>query len=107
MASKNVLTITDDNFEAEVLQSPIPVMVYFYAQWASPCKQMSPIVGKFADEYVGKIKVGGLDIDGNREMPKNYSVRDVPAVIVFKEGQKVGQKVGLTTHTNLVSLLEL
>ncbi len=101
----NVLTLTDQNFEAEVLGSNVPVLVDFSATWCGPCKALAPIVEKIADDYAGKVKVGKLDIDDAPEITRKYGVRSVPTVLVFQGGEKKGQHVGLTTHQKLVQLL--
>src|SRR5262245_60075152 len=104
-ASKNVHAFNQKNFDTEVLQSDVPVLVDFTATWCGPCKALAPIVEKLADEFQGKIKVGKLDIDDSPEITAKYSVRSVPTVIVFKGGKKHVQHVGLTTRDNLVKLL--
>ena len=106
MASNNVLSFSDQNFDAEVLKSDTPVLVDFTATWCSPCKMLSPIVEKLADELAGKVKVGKLDIDNAPEITAKYGVRGVPTVMVFKGGQKVAQHVGLTTREALLKLVQ-
>jgi thioredoxin 1 len=105
MASANVLSFTEQNFEAEVLKSDKPVLVDFTATWCGPCKQLTPIVDKIADDFSGKVKVGKLDIDESPEVARKYGVRSVPTVIVFQGGAKTGQHLGLTSRENLVKLL--
>ncbi|AUX47184.1 thioredoxin [Sorangium cellulosum] len=107
MASQNVVTFTDQNFESEVLKSPIPVLVDFTATWCGPCRALAPIVDKIADDYQGKVKVGKLDIDAAPEMTKKYGVRSVPTVMVFKDGQKTGMQAGLTSREKLIQLLSV
>ncbi|MGK3985262.1 thioredoxin [Sorangium sp. So ce136] len=107
MASQNVHTLDDQNFESEVLQSPVPVLVDFTATWCGPCKQLAPIVDKIADDFQGKVKVAKLDIDGAPNTTRKYGVRSVPTVMVFEGGQKKGVQVGLTTRETLVKLLGL
>lgn len=106
MASKNVLSFTDQNFDAEVLKSDTPVLVDFTATWCGPCKMLSPIVEKLADELTGKVKIGKLDIDNAPEVTAKYGVRGVPTVMVFKGGQKVAQHVGLTNRETLIKLIQ-
>ncbi len=105
MASINVQEFTDGNFDSEVLNSSVPVLVDFTATWCGPCKALAPIVDKVADEFAGKIKVGKLDIDANQEITRKYGVRSVPTVLIFKNGLKAEQHVGLTTRDKLVKLL--
>ncbi|MRG92525.1 thioredoxin [Polyangium spumosum] len=105
MASKNVLTFNEVNFESEVLKSDVPVLVDFTATWCGPCKALAPIVDKVADEFEGKVRVGKLDIDESPNLAAKYAVRSVPTVMVFKGGVKIGQHVGLTNRDKLVQLL--
>ncbi|MBK9264779.1 MAG: thioredoxin [Polyangiaceae bacterium] len=105
MAGKNVLEFNEQNFSSEVLGSDTPVLVDFTATWCGPCKALAPIVDKIADDFVGKVKVGKLDIDANPQVTAKYGVRSVPTVLVFKGGQKIGQHVGLTSRDKLVALL--
>src|SRR6185503_13033844 len=105
MAGKNVHSFNQSNFESEVLQSSVPVLVDFTATWCGPCKALAPIVEKIADEFEGKVKVGKLDIDDSPDITRKYGVRSVPTVLVFHGGQKKGQHVGLTTREKLIQLL--
>lgn len=104
---KNVQAFNDTNFEADVLKSDTPVLVDFTATWCGPCKALAPIVEKIADEYAGRIRVGKCDIDDSPGTAAKYGVRSVPTVMVFKNGQKVAQHVGLTNRDKLVALLGL
>jgi thioredoxin 1 len=106
MAGKNVIELTDANFEAEVLKSTVPVLVDFTATWCGPCKVLAPIVDSLADEFAGKYKVGKLDIDDAPGVTQKYGVRGVPTVMVFKGGEKKAQHVGVTNKEKLVQLLE-
>ncbi len=105
MASKNIVHFTEQNFDAEVLKSDVPVLVDFTATWCGPCKALAPIVEKIADEFPGKVKVGKLDIDENPQVTAKYGIRSVPTVLVFQNGEKKAQHVGLTTRDKLVQLL--
>jgi thioredoxin 1 len=105
MASKNVQTFNEMNFESEVLKSDVRVLVDFTATWCGPCKALAPIVDKVADEFQGKVKVGKLDIDEAPGIATKYGIRSVPTVLVFKNGEKTAQNVGLTTRDKLVGLL--
>ncbi len=105
MGSKNVQVFNDLNFEAEVLKSDVPVLVDFTATWCGPCKALAPIIDKVADEFEGKVKVGKVDIDDAAAIATKYGIRSVPTVLVFKNGEKIAQNVGLTTRDKLVGLL--
>lgn len=105
MASKNVISFNEGNFESEVLKSDVPVLVDFTATWCGPCKALAPIVDKIADDFQGKVRVGKLDIDESPQIAQRFGIRSVPTVLVFKGGQKTGQHVGLTTRDKLVQLL--
>ncbi|WP_437673386.1 thioredoxin [Sorangium sp. So ce131] len=104
-SSPNVVTITDQNFESEVLKSPIPVLLDFSATWCGPCKALAPIVDKIADDFQGKVKVGKLDIDESPETTKKYGIRSVPTVLAFNGGQKTGSQVGLANREKLLQLV--
>ena len=94
MSSENVVTLTDATFEAEVLKSPIPVLVDFSAEWCGPCRMIAPLVDKLADEYAGTFKVGKLDVDACRQTPVQFGITSIPALLVFKGGELVGKIVG-------------
>lgn len=85
---------TTANFETEVLQSDIPVLVDFFAEWCGPCKMMAPIVEKLAEKYNGKIKIGKCDVDKEMEIAEKYHVMSIPTLIIFKNGQAVDTNVG-------------
>ena len=102
--SLNVLN--DENFQAEVLQSDVPVLVDFYATWCGPCKALAPIVEKLAGEYEGKLKVGKLNIDEAPQTPGQYAVRAVPTIVFFKGGEAVDTMVGLKKEAELRSRIE-
>lgn len=105
MASPNVLNLTNANFDAEVLNSSLPVMVHFMATWAGPCRQMAPTIDRIADEHVGKAKVGKLDIDESPETAGKYGAISPPIVLFFKGGVKVASQAGLSSYDTLVRLL--
>lgn len=105
MASKNIQTFNESNFDAEVLKSDVPVLVDFTATWCGPCRALAPIVEKIADEYEGKVKVGKLDIDEAPNVTAKYGIRSVPTVLVFQAGEKKAQHVGLTTRDKIVQML--
>jgi len=97
MAGANTLTITDDNFDAEVLNATVPVLVDFWAEWCMPCRSLAPIIDEVADEYVGKVKVGKLDIDANQQISSKLGIQIIPTILLFKGGQQVKKFVGTTS----------
>ena len=99
------ITVTDDTFETEVLKSDKPVLVDFGATWCGPCKALAPIVEKLADEYAGKFKVCKVDIDEAPTVTAKFGIRGVPTVLVFKNGEKTGQHVGVTNKETLLKML--
>src|SRR5688572_19506062 len=106
MASEKVQVFNDLNFEAEVLASGVPVLVDFTATWCGPCKQLAPIVDQLATELDGKVKVGQLDVDESPLTAGKYGVRGVPTVMIFKNGERAAQHIGLTTKQKLLALVE-
>jgi len=106
MASKHVLTFTDENFEAEVLKSDKPVLVDFWAEWCGPCRIVAPAVEAIAEEYAGRVKVGKLNVDDSPYTPPRYQIRGIPTLLVFKDGQVQDQFVGATSKATLVKMLE-
>jgi thioredoxin 1 len=95
MAGNNVIQITDANFEEEVVKSPTPVLVDFWAEWCQPCRRLAPTIEKLATDYAGKVKVGKLDTDANHATASKFGISAIPTVIVFKGGQVASKFVGL------------
>ena len=91
--AKNVLTLTKDNFQTEVLSSPQPVLVDFWATWCGPCKTVAPTVAELATEFEGKAKVGKVDVDAQPELAKQYDISAIPALMIFKDGKVVERNV--------------
>lgn len=104
--AKNTVEITDSNFEEEVLKSDKPVLVDFWAEWCGPCRMIGPIVDELADEYEGKVKVGKVDVDNNQQISVDYSIRSIPALFIFKDGEVVDQIVGVVPKNQLQKQLE-
>lgn len=96
---------TESNFEAEVLNSEIPVLVDFYADWCGPCKMMAPIVEKLAESYDGKVKVGKCNIDDEMGIAQKYRVMSIPTFILFKNGEAVDTGVGVMSEKELAGKL--
>ena len=88
------VAVTDDTFETEVVNSDVPVVVDFWAEWCGPCKQIGPALEELSDEYAGKIKIAKVNVDENPSMPAQLGVRGIPALFLFKEGQVVSNKTG-------------
>ncbi|HEY4744832.1 MAG TPA: thioredoxin [Desulfuromonadaceae bacterium] len=105
MASEKVMAFTDANFDREVLQSEIPVLVDFWATWCAPCKAIAPLVDAVAEEYSGKVKVGKVNVDENPATPGKYGVRGIPTLILFKGGAVIDQVVGAVPKSQLDALI--
>jgi thioredoxin 1 len=106
MAGDSMLTITDSNFDAEVLKSSTPVLLDFWAQWCAPCRAIGPVVEQLAKDYSGKLKVGKVNIDENPKTPTQYDVRSIPTLLVFKDGKVVGQIVGAVPRPKIEDLIK-
>ena len=106
MASEIVVAFTDGNFETEVLQSDLPVIVDFWATWCAPCKAITPVIDAIAQEYEGKVKVGKVNVDDNPATPAKYGVRGIPTIILFKDGKVVDQVVGAVPKSQLEALIK-
>jgi thioredoxin 1 len=98
----DLLELTDDNFEEQALKSDIPVLVDFWAVWCGPCKMVGPIVEEIATDYAGKIKVGKLDVDENRQVAMNFGIRSIPTVLLFKGGDVVETIIGAAPKAQIV-----
>jgi len=106
MAGNHTLVFTDQNFEQEVLKSDQPVLVDFWATWCAPCRMMAPTVEGIADEYAGRAKVGKLNVDENLNVTGRYSIRGIPTLILFKNGQVAEQSVGAVAKDAIVKMLD-
>ena len=94
MSEKSVLTLTNTNFEAEVLESDIPVLVDFWASWCGPCRMVSPLIDELAEAYAGKAKVGKVNVDDEGALAVSYNVMTIPTVMIFKNGEVVERVSG-------------
>jgi thioredoxin 1 len=100
------ITITDDNFDAEVINSDKPVLVDFWATWCGPCRMIAPIVEELASEYNGKVKIGKLDVDNNQQASIKFGVRSIPTLLIFKDGQLKDTIIGAVPKSNIVQRLD-
>jgi thioredoxin 1 len=106
MAGPNTLTFTDSGFDQDVLQSDKPVLVDFWAEWCGPCRMLGPTIDTLATEYDGKAKVGKLDVDNNQQTAFRYQVRGIPALLLFKGGKVVDQRVGAVPKSDIAKMLD-
>lgn len=106
MASEKVFTLDDNNFETEVINSSLPVLVDFWATWCAPCKAIAPTIDALAAEYEGKVKIGKVNVDDSQSTPAKYGVRGIPTIILFKDGKVVDQVVGAVPKSQLEALIK-
>src|ERR1035437_4666380 len=106
MASEHVKEITDQNFEQEVATATEPVLVDFWAEWCMPCRMLAPTIEKIAADYAGKVKVGKVDTDANRDISMKFGISAIPTVLLFKDGQVVQKFVGLRQDKDFRAALD-
>jgi len=104
--SEHIHYITDDSFEQEVLQSPLPVLVDYWADWCGPCKMISPILDEVSKDYAGRLKVCKLNIDENPATPPKYAIRGIPTLMLFKNGNVEATKVGALSKSQLAAFVD-
>lgn len=104
--SEHVVHVTDDNFEAEVINSDGPVLVDYWAEWCGPCKMIAPILSEIAGSYEGKIKIAKLNIDENPNTPPKYGIRGIPTLMIFKGGNVEATKVGALSKSQLTAFID-
>ena len=100
------IIITKENFESEVLNSDIPVLVDFWATWCGPCRMLAPVIEEIAEEYAGKVKVGKIDVDQQGELAMQFRVASIPTLMVFKDGKVVNQALGYMPKAKVEALLK-
>jgi thioredoxin 1 len=107
MAGKNVAEFTTQNWDQEVLNSDVPVLVDFWAPWCGPCRALAPTIDKLAEQYAGRVKVGKLNTDDNQEMAVRYGISGIPQVLIFRGGDQPKERVvGLTSERELAKLVD-
>jgi thioredoxin 1 len=106
IVSEDILYVTDDTFETDVINSSDPVLVDYWAEWCGPCKMIAPILEEIASEYSGKIKVAKLNIDDNPQTPPKYGIRGIPTLMLFKNGEVEATKVGALSKSQLTAFLD-
>ena len=104
--SDNIVHVSDDSFEQDVLQADGPVLVDFWAEWCGPCKMIAPVLEELADEYQGKLKVCKMDVDANTETAPRYGIRGIPTLIVFNNGDVAGTQVGAVSKSQLSAFVD-
>jgi thioredoxin 1 len=104
--SDNILTVSDDSFDTDVLGSDLPVLVDFWAEWCGPCKMIAPVLEEIAEEFAGKIKVAKLNIDQNEGTAPKFGIRSIPTLMIFKDGNAEATKVGALSKSELIAFIE-
>ena len=100
------IALTDESFEAEVIQSAVPVLVDFWAEWCGPCRMVAPIVDELSQEYEGRLKVGKVDIDSEKKVASKFGIRSIPTLLIFKDGKLADQISGAVPKNHLVEKVE-
>lgn len=106
MASPNILTLTSENFQQQVLKSTTPVLVDFWAEWCGPCKMIAPILDELADEYSGRVSIGKVNIDDHQTLATQFGVRAIPTLLLFHNGEVSEQIVGLRSKRDLKASMD-
>lgn len=106
MSSQNIVAVTDDNFENEVMNAELPVLLDFWAEWCGPCKMIAPVLDEIAKTYNGRLKVAKINIDENASTPSKFGVRGIPTLMLFKNGELESTKVGAMSKSQLTAFLD-
>jgi thioredoxin 1 len=104
--SQQIIHVTDASFDQDVLQSPTPVLLDFWAEWCGPCKMIAPILDEIAGDYAGKVTIAKMNVDENPKTPMRFAVRGIPTLILFKNGKAEGQKIGAVRKTDVAAFLD-
>ena len=106
MASENIVNLSSENFEQEVLKAETPVLVDFWAEWCGPCKMLAPVLDELAQEYGAKLKVGKVNIDHAKQLSVQYGIQSIPTLLIFKDGQVQEQHIGMKSKSVLKEALD-
>jgi len=104
--SEHTHSVTDGNFETEVLKSPLPVLVDYWADWCAPCRMLAPVLDEISVHYGGRLRIAKIDIDKNPQTPANFGIRNIPTLMLFKDGNLVATQVGLLSKSQLTSFID-
>jgi thioredoxin 1 len=104
--SSKIKHVSDTTFDNEVLESPIPVLVDYWAEWCGPCKMIAPTLDESADAYAGRLDIAKIDVDQNQLVPSRYHVRGIPTLMLFKNGEVVATKVGAVSKAQLTAFID-
>ncbi|MCP4994608.1 MAG: thioredoxin TrxA [Gammaproteobacteria bacterium] len=104
--SEQIVHVTDDSFETDVLQSGVPVLVDYWAEWCGPCKMIAPVLDEIAGEYADRVKIAKLNIDDNPNTPPKFGIRGIPTLMLFKDGEVEATKVGAVSKSQLTAFID-
>ena len=106
MASELIKHVSDASFEADVIQSSLPVLVDYWAEWCGPCKMIAPVLDELSGTYQNKLQIAKMNVDENREIPAKFGIRGIPTLMVFKDGQLAATKVGAMSKAQLTAFID-
>ncbi len=106
MAGQATLTITDSNYQSEVVESQVPVLIDFWAEWCQPCRMIGPSIDQLAEEYQGRAKVGKIDVDSNRDLALKFNIQSIPCVVVVKGGEVVSRTMGMKPKAEFAKMID-
>ena len=106
MASELIKHVSDASFDSDVLQSDLPVLVDYWAEWCGPCKMIAPILDDVSDDYQGRMRIAKMNVDENRDIPAKFGIRGIPTLMLFKNGQLAATKVGAMSKSQLIAFIE-